>query len=232
MKLQFVAAAMAAGVVASAADAQWMSPWGHDGVSVPGNAGIMDSPVVDPMGDAVDTFGAGPPLLDIDTISVSYDATDLFFSMTFHTPIAPASAGLPESLAGVFEFDVDKDAATGVPPVQNVFSPPFMALELGADYLLSFDSEIAHPGLLDLVPLGPGDPSLIPVEFTDFSVSGVIPLAALGGVDGDLYFSTIIGTFPQPTDAIDVIGHSVVVPAPGAAALLALGGLGLARRRR
>lgn len=231
MQHRFVAAAIAAGVAASVAHAQWLSPWGYDGKAVPGVAGgIQDSPVVDPLGDAVDTFGAGPPLLDIDTIDVTYDATDLSFSMTFHTPIAPASAGVPESLAGVFEFDIDKDPFTGNAPVQNIFSPPFAFLNLGIDYVLDFNSEAATPGQALLLPIGAGDATLIPLEFTEFSVSGVIPLDSLGFDDGDLHFSTIIGTGPQPTDATNVIGASV--PAPGAAALLVIGGLGLTRRRR
>ena len=63
----------------------------------------------DAMGDAQDTFGAGPPLLDIATISVTYDATTLYFGMTFFTPISPPSAMMPDSVIGLFEFDTDQD---------------------------------------------------------------------------------------------------------------------------
>ena len=45
--------------------------------------------LVDPFGDAQD-FGAGGPLLDIDTMFMLYDASFLHFEMTFHTPISAA----------------------------------------------------------------------------------------------------------------------------------------------
>jgi hypothetical protein len=233
VKLQVAAAAVAAGVVACSASGQWLSPWGSGGNGGSGigyQGGAVNSPVVDPMGDAQDTFGAGPPLLDIDTISVSYNATDLMFSMTFHTPIAAPSEALPESMGGLFEMDLDLNSLTGAPPLQNAFSPPFAMLDIGADFILDLFSEAVHPGFVDLFPIGPGVPALVPVTYTDFSVSATIPLSALNDDDGELFFTTIIGTFPQPTDATDVVGLSV--PAPGAAMLLGFGALASTRRRR
>ena len=52
--------------------------------------------LVDAKGDAEDIFGAGPPLLDIDTFSVSFDETTLFVEMTFHTPVSAPSSSLAE----------------------------------------------------------------------------------------------------------------------------------------
>ena len=172
--------------------------------------------LVDPMGDAVDSFGAGPPLLDIDTISVTFDATDLFFEMTFHTPISPASVLAPDSVAGLLEFDTDQNPGTGFPPLQNFFSPPFVPLVAGSDYVVDLASELFHPGFVDVLQL-PGFilVDTVPITYGPMSFSGQIALASLGGDDGVVDFTSIIGTFPQPTDATDEVGTSTAVAGDG-----------------
>ncbi len=172
--------------------------------------------LVDPMGDAVDSFGAGPPLLDIDTISVTFDATDLFFEMTFHTPISPASVLAPDSVAGLLEFDTDQNPGTGFPPLQNFFSPPFVPLAAGTDYAVDVASELFHPGFVDVVQL-PGFilVDTVPITYGPMSFSGQIALASLGGDDGVVDFTSIIGTFSQPTDATDEVGTSTAVAGDG-----------------
>lgn len=235
MKMELAAAAIAAGVAAGAASGQtsWLSVWGGTGQGGAGyQGGAADSPVMDPMGDAQDAFGAGPPLLDIDTIDIQYDATNLYFSMTFFTPIAAPSEALPESVGGNIEFDVDQSSATGIAPLQNVFSPPFTPLDTGVDYFLELFSEAAHPGMIELIPALGGPSVLVPVTYGDMSISGAVSLSDLGGDDGAVYFTSIIGTFAQPTDAMDVVGASVLVPAPGAMLLLGIGGVAATRRRR
>ena len=242
MRYAVVAAAIAAGGVVASANADtltssasanpWYQQWGTPTwvAGGPGAEGGNFSPLVDGEGDAQDTFGAGPPLLDIDTMSVSYSGGNLFFEMTFHTPIAPASAAVPESLFGIFEFDTDQNAGTGFAPLQNAFSPPFAALTAGVDFFLDFNSDLAHPGQFDVIDVNDGPIGTVDAVFGDMSVAATIPLAMLGGDDGLLDFTTTIGTGPQPTDATNVVGTSV--PAPGALALLAIGGVAASRRRR
>ena len=189
------------------------------------------SPVVDAVGDAQDPFGAGPPLLDIDVIDVRYDAVNLYYRMTFHTPISPASAMLPDSVGGLLEFDTDQTSETGLPPLQNFFSPPFAMLGTGWDYYVDLFSELFHPGLVEvfdslLVPVG-----TFPIVYGAKHFEGTIPLASLGGDDGIVDFTTTIGTVPQPTDATDVYGISVLIPEPATLTLLGLGAVALRRRR-
>lgn len=217
--------ALCAAAAATQADVWWRTS-GDAGF---GTRGEVQSPVVDAMGDAIDFFGAGEPLTDLDTIDVTYSATDLHFSLTFHTPIAPPSAGLPESLFGAIQFDVDHDPTTGDAPLQNFFSPPFTSVSLGADYELLFDEDPAMPGFSPLINNTDETFVMIPLTYTANSVSGVIPLSALAD-DGLLNFTTMIGTLPQPTDAMDVVGVSVAIPAP-AAGLILPGLYALTRRR-
>lgn len=188
-------------------------------------------PIFDPFGDAHDTFGDGPPLLDIEMLGVTYDSTDVHVTMTFFTTIAPASAELPESITGLIEFDTDQDAGTGARPLQNEFSPPFAELSFGTEFGCDLFSEIGHPGFIDVVnPHTFEVVATVPIHFTDTSLQFSVPLDAIDD-DGRLDFTSVIGTDHQPTDAMEVVGQSV--PGPSALALLSLGGaLGARRRRR
>lgn len=188
--------------------------------------------LVDAFGDAQDTFGFGPPLLDIDTMFMLFDAGFLHFEMTFHTPISAPSFGQPDGVVGLLEFDTDQNAATGLLPFQNSFSPPFDFLIAGIDFAVDLFSEIIHPGFVDVIDTSTFRiVDTVRITYGPMSFSGSIPLASLGGDDGILDFTTIIGTFPQPTDATDVVGTSKLIPAPATLALLGLGAL-VRRRRR
>ncbi len=189
--------------------------------------------LIDAFGDGQDTFGMGPPLLDIDTMFMHFDASFLHFEMTFHTPISAPSLGQPDGVVGFLEFDTDQNAATGLPPLQNFFSPPFAFLDAGMDFGVDLFSEFLHAGFVDVLDLS--DFSIVDtvrITYGPMSFSGSIPLASLGGDDGILDFTTTIGTIPQPTDATDVVGTSKLIPAPAAMALLGLAGLMGTRRRR
>ncbi len=189
--------------------------------------------LVDAFGDAQDTFGAGPPLLDIDAMFMLFDASFLHFEMTFHTPISAPSFFQPDGVVGLLEFDTDQNAATGLPPSQNFFSPPFDFLVAGIDFVVVLFSEIDHPGFVDVADTSTMKVvDTVAITYGPMSFSGSIPLASLGGDDGILDFTTLIGTFPQPTDATDVVGKSKLIPAPATLALLGLAGLTMGRRRR
>ena len=174
-------------------------------------AGTANAQYNDPMGDAQNTFGAGPPLLDIATVSVTYDATTLYFTMTFFTPISPPSASMPDSVGGTLEFDTDQNAATGGTPLQNVFSPPFASLSAGWEFEIDLFSETIHPGMVDILDSTFFVVGTVPIVYGPTSFSGEIPLSMLGNDDGIVDFTTIIGTNPQPTDATDSVATSEAV---------------------
>jgi hypothetical protein len=220
----------------------WSSPawasWGIDPAGIDeGRAGsdgaaaaIAPSPIQDAQGDALDAFDAGPPLLDIDALDLRFDAAALHFSMTFFTEIAPPSSGEPNGLVGVIELDLDQNSSTGRPPVQNMYSPPFASLGIGVDALIVMFEEAASPGMFAVFDDQMASLGTVPAMYTPTSVSGSVPLAMLGD-DGIADFVAIIGTVPQPTDAMDAVGTSVPVPEPGAFALAALSAGGLVAPR-
>ena len=176
--------------------------------------------IVDPAGDALAVFGAPGPLIDIDTVTAVISGSELQVSVTFHTPIAPASVGAANSLRGGFDFDFDRNPLTGDPPLQMFFSPPFVTLDFGSDVSVDFFSELVHPGFIDVFDnLTLTLIDVIPVTFTATSASYAIPLSLLN-VNGPFYFTAAFGTFDQPTDALDVRG---TVPEPSTLLLLPLG---------
>jgi len=174
--------------------------------------------VIDRVGDAVAVFGAPGPLIDIDAATVTRTGPDLHVVVTFHNAILPASSNAPNALFGGFDFDFDRNAATGDPPLQNHFSPPFTMLDFGSDVSVDFFSEIVHPGFVDvfdnisLVLL-----ATIPVTFTGTSVSYFIPLSLIRDQGGSFYFTATFGTVDQPTDALDI---RAAVPEPPTSILL------------
>ncbi len=208
--------------------AQWGAERGPNGVA----EGTVLSPVMDPEGDAMAVLGAAPPLLDIDTLDVRYSATDLNFSMTFFNSILPPSSGSLDALVGVIEFDVDQDMLTGIPSLQNAFSPPFAMLGSGIEYVIDLFSEVAQPGFVNITDMNGLLQGTIPVTYTDNSISGAIPLSLLGNDDGLVDFAGVIGTVTQPTDAMEVVGTSIAVPEPGSFAMLLILLCGVVNLRR
>ncbi len=176
-------------------------------------AAQSNSPIVDPLGDAVGAFGSGGELLDIDTVTVETDGASLFITVTFHTLVAAPSAMVPNSVVGVIELDIDRDPSTGATPVQNQFSPPFALLNFGSEIFVDLNSESTNPGQVNVFnPTNPGGTAIgtYDINYTDDSFSLTIPLADLGtGLDGIFDFSVIIGTVAEPTDALEAVGTSI-----------------------
>lgn len=200
-------------------------------LALAGAAAAQPGTVQDPFGDASAVFEwDGVPVLDIESAGMVYDSTQVVVSMSFYTPIAAPSLELPNSIAGFIEMDTDQNASTGTPTLQNIYSPPFAHIDLGAEFYCDLFTEIAHPGYVDIiVDLGVEPVAIVPITFHDYGFEFAIPLSALDD-DGLMNFSTVIGTIEQPNDALETVGHSV--PGPASLALGAVAGLVGTRRRR
>lgn len=193
---------------------------------------VAAATIVDPTGDAVAVFGAPGLLLDLTSVRVDRSSTQIDVELRFAGPISPASKLAPNSVVGGLDLDLDRNSATGDPPFQNNFAPPFASLALGSEISIDLFSELFHPGFAEIfdnlvhAPLA----TLIPVTFGVDRVALSVPLSLLGN-PGDFYFTAGIGTLDQPTDALGVRGGT----AAGPASLLLLGAallLLLAWRRR
>lgn len=186
--------------------------------------------VADAYADAVDTYNFGGPLLDIASLGVEYDRHNLNVTMTFFNDIAPASADADNALTGFIEFDLDQDAHTGRPALQNAFAPLFPTADVGSEIACDLFSELLHPGSIDIVSTSTYQVIVtVPITYTERSLAFSVPLYVLDD-DGRLNFTAMIGTGWQPTDAMGDVGTSV--PGPSALALLSIGACFGHRRRR
>ena len=162
--------------------------------------GIASGQVVtDPLGD---TFGFGATPLDIISTAASVSGTNLLLDMNFATSITAPSTGLPESVVGYWDLDLDQDVATGVPSNQSVLAPPDQqGGPLGVDAYIDLYSESFQPGFVDII--NPSNSTFLgtaSITYGTTSLQIAVPLSLLGG-DSTLNYGTIIGTNTELTDA-------------------------------
>ncbi|MHC5027398.1 MAG: hypothetical protein ACYTGR_11640 [Planctomycetota bacterium] len=177
-------------------------------IAVPASAGDVAGPLVDREGDVHDPQNGGGPLADLASIDISHDGETVRFELTTFTAITPPSMGLASALVGMIDFDVDQDPSTGLPAVQNQWSPPFTSLVLGGERALALGSEFFNPGLMRL--LGPDGSviAMVPVTYTTHGVSGEFPLSLIDDEAGAFDFTTTIGNPFGPNDAVEAVGTS------------------------
>ena len=201
---------------------------------------MLSAQYVDAVGDSQDLMGLGGALHDIDTVNVHFDSSNLFFEVLFLTPISAPSTGNADAVIGVIELDTDQLVTTGIPAIQNMFSPEFGNINgVGTDFLLLLDDSMS-PGQGSLLDSGEFlDPissliSFVPLVYGPNSISGQLPLSDLGNDDGLVNFTTIVGTNFQPTDASEGVTTSTAVPEPSNGLLLlsAIAPAFLTRRKR
>ena len=163
--------------------------------TLPGSGVVFD----DPEGD---TFGFESPQIDIESVNAFVSGDNVNLSMSFFTPISAPSTGAPEGVVGYWDLDLDQDAATGVPSNQSGFAPPEQqGGSLGAEIFIDLFSEEFQPGLVSIIDTDTFNTiGTASITYDSNSLEIEIPLSLLGD-DGSLNYSTVVGTFSEPTDA-------------------------------
>jgi len=157
---------------------------------------VRAGPVVDPAGE---TFGTGSAQLDITSINATPSGSNITFFVFFAGPVAPPSAGAPNSAVGFIDINTDRNVDTGDVPFINVFSPG-PPVVLGQDSFVDPGGEFLHPGSVDIFRTLPDTPvGTAPIMFTSTSSSATVPLPLLGNDDGPVSYGAVIGTFLGPT---------------------------------
>jgi hypothetical protein len=157
---------------------------------------------------------------DILQFTTRYATNWLILVTRFKQPVGAVGSQSQSGLQGVIELDVDENLSTGVPPLVNAFGG---SSQQGVDYaVVLFD---ADANSVALVKIQPQDTTThrVPIKVEGDSVIVRIPLAKLGGDDGNMTITSIIGTEDRPTDLLPNSGVILARPASAAVAAAVVG---------
>ncbi|HEY3215837.1 MAG TPA: S8 family serine peptidase [Candidatus Eisenbacteria bacterium] len=164
-----------------------------DGPAITVDPGPLASrPVVvhDPVGDG------GP--VDVETLRGSGSGGTLQAEIDLSTPLVPAN------FAGFLSLDVDRNRHTGLPPS---FGVP--GQDIGVEYeVLFFNLSL---GTVQLYRRTGGFVGSFPATIGPQSLRFSIPLSYLGGDDGDMDVTGVVGTLAAPTDWFPDQGHGTIL---------------------
>ena len=152
---------------------------------------------------------------DLVQMTTRYAADWLILVMRFSRPVGIVGSGSNAGLQGVVDLDVDENASTGAPPLINSFGG---SASMGSDYRIDLFESTATTARLLRAQSGDTSEQLAPLSIEGDSVVVKIPLAKLGGDDGRMSISAVLGTFDRPTD---IAPNSGVILARPASAVLA-----------
>lgn len=160
----------------------------------------------DAVGDAVHGFGGSSALLDVSNVTVAHDENSIEIRMDFATGIAAPSASQFNSIVGIVDIDLDRNAGTGTAPTRNAFG--FLPLITMADeYQINLIAEQTTPGFVPLIETAGGTTvASLPIRFTPTSFHVSIPRSAVGfpptgSNDASAHVAALIGGIGEPTDA-------------------------------
>lgn len=134
---------------------------------------------------------------DIVQVTTRYAADWLMLVMRFAQSVGGVGEDVVTGLQGYIELDVDENVNTGFPPIINEFGG---SAQQGIDYaILLFDATSTG---VRLVSAFSDDTTthMAQLAVEGDSVIIRIPLAKLGGDNGNLSLTSVIGTLDRPTD--------------------------------
>lgn len=168
-----------------------------------GGAGIGFD-VADATGDLLP--GADPATApDVVRLAGTVGTDTITIRLTFATPVARFSAGLPNSLDGMIEIDADENSNTGIEAAVNRFGG---SSTMGVDYYVLL-SDVSGTQM-ELVTVATSRRTRIPATFTSTVVTLHIPRALLATTGDRIRIAGVVGTPDGATDLVPDAGDVLV----------------------
>jgi hypothetical protein len=165
---------------------------------------------------AEDTFSSGisgdAVLPDILAFGTARDGDSLIVAMRFKDRVAMARAGGPNAVAGLVEFDIDLNEATGLVSQLDMHRPGPGSTGMGVDVIVDLFGD--PDGSYVIFDSGQNIIGVTVPDIRGRIICFGVPSALLG--TGDLRTAAITGTIPEPTDIVPNDGSVFVGGAGGA----------------
>lgn len=174
--------------------------------------GTVGTTATDPAADTLPNSGGSISSYDILGINGRYTPGFLVMVVRFQKPVMSPHTGAEAALYGYIDFDVDENSGTGKPAFINDFGGNSTQ---GADYYLTFFVNDSVSAQLVRTPSGNGigfDGGRVRVRYEGDSLVVLLPLNKVGGDDGRMSATMVLGVGERPTDIAPNTGQIVVVP--------------------
>jgi len=171
----------------------------------------------DPINDTLPNNGNPPSSSaahDVRTVSGRYVSGWLLVVLRFGRPPGSSGSGSLAALYGVVDFDVDENASTGASPFINSFGG---TANQGSDYAIDvFDTDSISAAIYKFSSDGGIAVGRVRAKFEGDSVVLQLPLNKLGGDDGNMTITGVVGTADRPTDIFPntsvIVSHAPTGP--------------------
>jgi hypothetical protein len=139
--------------------------------------------------------------IDITTVKAASDASAVTFRLTFNSGLGPRGA------IGVIHLDTDQNAATGL-PTTALFGLPTQ--DIGVDYFINLFS---LPDPVDIIDSNGNYMGSVSPVYLGHDLELTIPLSVLGGDEGFMDVTMVVGDFFGPRDWVPDAGHGTIFDA-------------------
>lgn len=161
--------------------------------------GIAGTTAADAVGDTLSNAQNNTDRAhDIVRITARYATDWLILVWHFARPVGSVGLQTSGALQGLIELDVDENTSTGIAPLSNGFGG---SAAQGVDYHIAlFEADTAAVPIRRFSTAFDTIVHRVPIKLEGDSVIVRIPLAKLGGDNGNMTISSIVGTQDRPTD--------------------------------
>jgi plastocyanin len=187
---------------------------------------VQSATVADAAGD---TFGSEGVRWDATAMTVSRDTDAVTVVLEFARAVISPMSGDTTAVIGVVDLDLDQNAETGNQSVADEFRLDGGSTEMGSEALINLtafaaDSSVEVRNVLRL-PAGRVRP-----VFEGRRITVRVPRLLLGGDDGFVNATAIVGDRHRPTDIVPETGHLTLRGPTAAAAVRVAPARAVARR--